>query len=297
MSLPRSLRDLRLRRRGPVGQALADWCARLARHAATQGRRKSRNPAIHQLRLVAKALRAALRLADEGDPAPDLIALDDAIRAASAAIAGSRDAVVLATLLTRLIRDADAGVQAAGSILASRWTAPDAGAGDTARAAESLVRLAQELGAALASRVSAAGIADCLRRSLRKVLRHQRRSRHSGEMDAFHAWRRWQKRLEAQMRLTSPGGGKASERRMERIHKLQELLGTLHDVDLLFLRLKEKGVLHGIPAHARKELLLRISDRQARLRKKVLRRGAAVFDGRTRKAIRNIARGWDSEAA
>jgi CHAD domain-containing protein len=294
MSLPRPLRDLRLRRQGAVGQALAQWCTRLALHASTQGVRKSRDLAIHQLRLVAKALRAALRLADEGDPGPDLLNLDQAIRAAAASVAGSRDAVVLAQLLGRLVQDASPEVQAAATALGTNWTTQANAAGDTVRAAGALVELAGKLGPELAVRVNANGIADCLRRSLHKVTRHQRRARQSGQMESFHAWRRWQKRLEAQIRLTSPTSGKAFDRRMERIHKLQELLGSLHDVDLLFLRLSQKGGLRGVTVKVRRELIQLVTARQDRLRKKALRRGASVLDGKARKAIRGIARKWEA---
>lgn len=297
MSLPRPLRDLRLRRQGPVGQALAQWCTRLARHASTQGQRKSRDLAIHQLRLVAKALRAALRLADDGDPAPDLLELDQAIRAAAATVAGSRDAVVLAHLLDRLVRDASPDVQAVASTLGAQWTKHASAAGDTLKAAEALVNLAGKLGPELATRVSADGIADCLRRSLHKVTRHQRRARQSGQMESFHAWRRWQKRLEAQLRLTSPTSGKAFDRRMDRIHKLQELLGSLHDADLLFLRLSQKGGLRDVPVKVRRELIQLVTARQERLRKKALRRGAAILDGKARKAIRGIARKWETRGS
>lgn len=294
MSLPRPLRDLRLRRQGPVGQALAEWCTRLARHASAQGRRKSRDLAIHQLRLVAKALRAALRLADEGDPAPDLLELDQLIRNAATSVAGSRDAVVLSQLLGRLVHDASPEIQATAATLGSLWTTQVAAAGDTVRAANALVELAGKLGPELAARVNADGIADCLRRSLHKVTRHHRRARQSGKMESFHAWRRWQKRLEAQLRLTSPTSGKAFDRRMDRIHKLQELLGSLHDVDLLFLRLSQKGALRGVPVKVRRELIQLVTARQDRLRKKALRRGAAILDGKARKALRGIARKWEA---
>ncbi len=297
MSLPRPLRDLRLRRRGPVGQALAQWCTRLARHASAQGRRKSRDLAVHQLRLVAKALRAALRLADEGDPAPDLLELDQSIRATAAAIAGSRDAVVLSRLLGRLAEDASTEVQAAAATLGTQWTTQATTAADIVQAADSLVELAAKLGSALADRVNADGIADCLRRSLQKVARHQRRARQSGKMESFHAWRRWQKRLEAQLRLTSPPSGKAFDRSMDRIHRLQELLGSLHDVDLLFLRLSQKGVVRGIPVKVRKELIRLVAARQDRLRKKALRRGAAVLDGKTRKSLLAVARKWGTRTS
>jgi CHAD domain-containing protein len=297
MSLPRPLRDLRLRRQGPVGQALAQWCTRLARHASAQGRRRSRNLAIHQIRLVSKALRAALRLADEGDPAPDLIDLDQRIRSTAASVAGSRDAVVLAKLLDSLVQESSPEVRAASASLGCQWITQDSGTGDTLHAAETLFQLANTLSAALASRVSAQGIADCLRRSLHKVVRHQRRARQSGKMESFHAWRRWQKRLEAQLRLTCPPSGKAFHRRMDRIHKLQELLGSLHDVDILFLRLSRKDGMRGIPPRIRQDILERVSDRQDRLRKKVLRRGAAVLDGKMKKAIRGIARKWEARNA
>lgn len=297
MSLPRPLRDLRLRRQGPVGQALAQWCTRLARHASAQGRRKSRDLAVHQLRLVGKALRAALRLADEGDPAPDLLELDQSIRAIAATIAGSRDAVVLSRLLGRLAEEASPEVQAAAAALGTQWTTQATTSADIVRAADSLVELAGRLGPELAERVNADGIADCLRRSLQKVARHQRRARRSGKMESFHAWRRWQKRLEAQLRLTSPPSGKAFDRRMDRIHRLQELLGSLHDVDLLFLRLSQKGVIRGVPVKVRKELIRLVTARQDRLRKKALRRGAAVLDGKTRKALLAVARKWGTRTS
>jgi CHAD domain-containing protein len=116
-------------------------------------------------------------------------------------------------------------------------------------------------------------------------------------MESFHAWRRWQKRLEAQLRLTSPPSGKAFDRRMDRIHRLQELLGSLHDVDLLFLRLSQKGVIRGVPVKVRKELIRLVTARQDRLRKKALRRGAAVLDGKTRKALLAVARKWGTRTS
>ena len=80
---------------------------------------------------------------------------------------------------------------------------------------------------------------------------------------------------------------------MERVHKLQELLGSLHDVDLLFLRLSQKGGFRGVPVKVGRELIQLVTARQDRLRKKALRRGAAVLDGKTRKAIRSAARNWE----
>jgi hypothetical protein len=84
---------------------------------------------------------------------------------------------------------------------------------------------------------------------------------------------------------------------MDRIHRLQELLGSLHDVDLLFLRLSQKGVIRGVPVKVRKELIRLVTARQDRLRKKALRRGAAVLDGKTRKALLAVARKWGTRTS
>lgn len=278
MSLPAPLRQLGLQPGGSAGPDLVRWCQRLGKHAESCGRRRDPNSAVHQLRLVAKALRAAVRLADSGVPAPDLVHHDKSIRKLASALGSMRDAAVQGELLLKLVREEDRRLHDAGSTLAEAWLLSPPDSAQLRETAAGLCQIASVLGAELRHRVDASGIRKALRRSLRKTLARRGEAEARGSTEAFHAWRRWQKRLESQLLLVAPTLSRRLERQLDRIHRLQEELGALHDVDQLADRLRSPSVRKHLSLQFRRRLQQLIQRKQAQLKKRVLRSARKALD-------------------
>jgi CHAD domain-containing protein len=185
--------------------------------------------------------------------------------------------VATATLLALAAKRGDARQQAA----ARRWTAGVAtGAASTATGvpdiAGALVRLRPALARHLAKAARPEALAGGLAHALRKTRRWQRRAVDSREPEAFHAWRRWQKRLETQLRWISADHGKGTKAVLADLHAQQEALGRLHDLDVL------ADLLRATPGAGAQGLLPLVAERQRRL--------AARLCDRARRPLRRLAR-------
>lgn len=291
MCLPAELRDLRLQPGRAVGDQMAEWCGHLAAHADLCREKKDPKAAVHQLRLVAKALRAAIRLANPGIPGPSLVRLDASVRKRAAALGSMRDSVVQAELLRRLVRREDRPLCLSVAELAQEWESPQPGTRLQRRIAIGLSGCARSLARELTSRADAPGIRKALRRSLRKTLAWREASE-DGTKEAFHAWRRWQKRLESQLRLTAAVSSRRLDRHLDRLHRLQEELGALHDVDELAVRLRSRPNSKHLDPEQRKRLDALLQKRQARLQRRVLRLAKKAIDRELEDHVRSVVRLW-----
>lgn len=292
MSLPAALRDLRLRPGYPVGERLAEWCERLAVHAELCGEKEQLVPAVHQLRLVAKALRAAIRLADSGAPGPDLVRQDAAIRRWAAGLGSMRDSAVQGALMRHLVRREDRLLRDTVDGIVERWEPRPPDAGLRRRSAVQLAQSARAVGPKLMARADAPGIRKALRRSLRKSLAWREAAEEEGAMEAFHAWRRWQKRLEFQLRLAASGSTRRLNKQLDRLHRLQEELGALHDVDQLAVRMRSRPIAKLLNPERRKRIDSLLQQRQSRLQRRVLRLAKKAVDRELGDRVRSIARLW-----
>ncbi len=292
MSLPAALRDLRLQPGRAVGEQLAEWCESLAAHADLCRDRKDPKAAVHQLRLVAKTLRAAIRLANPGTLGPNLARLDASVRKRSAALGSMRDSVVQAELLRRLVRREDRPLRLNVARLAREWESPQPGTGLQRRIAIGLSGCARRLARELTTRAEAPGIRKALRRSLRKTLAWREASEEEGATEAFHAWRRWQKRLESQLRLAAAVSSRRLDRHLDRLHGLQEELGALHDVDELAVRLRSRPNSKHLDPEQRQRVDTLLHKRQARLQRRVLRLAKKAVDRELEDHVRSVVRFW-----
>jgi len=155
-----------------------------------------------------------------------------------------------------------------------------------------LAAIAEDLGPTLGARIKPVGIRKALRRALRKTMEWHTRAEEEGLTDAFHAWRRWQKRLELQLRLTAPEPSPKLARQLDRLHDLQEQLGALHDIDQLVTRFAAKAVVRrfGVEHWTRVDQLLK--KRQLRLRRQVLRTAKKALHEKLERHVAAVGKLW-----
>lgn len=296
MPLPRSIRFLRLRPSGPVETRLRHWLGQVAAYSASLDPARDPVEGIHQLRLVSKALRAAIRLADGGQPAPDLLRHDRAIRKFAALVSGARDAQVHSELLLKLSRKQPEALCTAIELLIRRRR-PRKTASDVAvRAVRGVAAEASALQLLLPGRIGPISISEAIRRVHRKTQGWRDRAIEASVPTDFHAWRRWQKRLEAQLRLVGMAEAGKSDRLLRDLHKLQEDLGSLHDTDALEERLASEAQWQGITPGIRRSVLKLLHQRQRELRRRLVKRSRKVLGSRLRQYCRSTAKAWERAA-
>lgn len=296
MPLPRLIRSFRLRPGGPVEARLHRWLGQLAAYCSSLDPIGDPVHGIHQLRLVSKALRAVIRLADGGQPAPDLLRHDRAIRRLAGLVSGARDAQVQSELLLRLARKQPDVLLAATERLIQRRR-PRKTASDVAvKAVRGVAAEAMVLQQVLPGRIDAISIGKAIRRVHRKTQGWRERAVEGTVPTDFHAWRRWQKRLEAQLRLVGAERGDASDRLLEDLHELQEDLGALHDADELEERLVGDAQWRGIAPGIRRRVLKLLHQRQRDLRRRLMKSSRKVLGARLRQYCRSTAKAWEKAA-
>lgn len=296
MPLPRSIRSFRLRPGGPVEARLHHWLGQLAAYCASLDPVRDPVEGIHQLRLVSKALRAAIRLADGGRPGPDLLRHDRAIRKLAGLVSSARDAQVHAELLRKLARRQPEALRSAVELLIRRRR-PRKTASDVAvRAVRGVADEANALQRLLSGRIDPISISKAVRRVYRKTLGWRERAVEAAVPTDFHAWRRWQKRLEAQLRLVGTARTQAPDRLLRDLHEMQEDLGALHDADELEERLAGEAQWRGITPGIRRRLLKLLHQRQRELRRRLVKSSGKVLGSRLRQCCRSTAKAWEKVA-
>ncbi len=296
MPLPRSIRAFRLRPGSPVALRLQHWLGHLSAYSASLDPIRDPVEGIHQLRLVAKSLRAVIRLADGGRPAKDLILRDRAIGRLAARVGVSRDSQVHSELLLKLARKEGAPVLAAVGLLIRRHAVRNSSSGAASKVIGGLTGEADALQRLLPARVDPGSIGKAVWRSYRKTLGWRERAVEESVPTDFHAWRRWQKRLEAQLRLVGVDDANDPGRLWSDLHELQEDLGTLHDVDELADRLGAEAQWKGIHPRIRRRLLKLLDQRQRELRRRLVRGSRKVLGTRLRQCCRATAKAWEKAA-
>ncbi len=294
MPMPSALRDRRIVSGRPAAIQAIALARDLVAHARLQVAVTDLPEAIHQTRLVLKALRALLRLlrSPEGRRPPDR--LDATFKELGRKLSPTRDRDVAASTLLALVgkRGNPAQKSAAKRWIGSiRHSMPShealaSVAGAMARALPSLVRRLRAVG-------NPEAIVSGLLRSLQRARRWQRRALETGKPDAFHSWRRWQKRIETQLRWVHPSDRRGMRSLLGALHDQQEALGQLHDLDVLagLLSAKDPGLDAKLASDARKLLPL-VLVRQRRLKSRLSRRDARLPVRTIQRAIREVRRGW-----
>lgn len=296
MPLPRSIRFFRLRPGSPVEARLCQWLGQLAAYSASLDPVRDPIEGIHQLRLVSKALRAAIRLADGGQPAPDLLRHDRAIRRFAGLVSGARDAQVHSDLLLKLGRKQPEAIRTAIELLIRRRKPRTTASNVAIRAVRGVAAEAASLQLLLPRRIDPVSISMAIRRVHRKTQGWRERAIEGSIPTDFHAWRRWQKRLEAQLRLVSTAKTGNPDRLLRDLHVLQEDLGALHDADELEERLAGNAQWRGITPGIRHRLLKLVHQRQRELRRRLVKRSRKVLGSRLRQCCRSTAKAWEKVA-
>jgi CHAD domain-containing protein len=292
MPLPDVLRERTLVPGRPaVAQAVA-LASALVAHAGKQTDGADPVEAIHQVRLLLKSLRALLRLLSSPATGRPPARLDARLQALGQELSPTRDRDVAGLTLDELVRKRGSAAEQAA---AKRWihavhpTPPDPET--LARTVRGLERLAPALRRHLKASATQTALADGLARSIKKAKRWRERAMKSRKSEAFHAWRRWQKRLEIQLRWLRDGAGPRVGALLSELHDRQEDLGQLHDLDLLLEGL-QRSLSHGSPSQVRdaRHLLPLVLDRQQRLQRRVIRRARDTSDARLARALKQIRR-------
>jgi CHAD domain-containing protein len=274
--------------------------------------------AVHEGRKAIKRTRAIVRLL-EGELGHGTSADEQSrLRAAAAGLAGARDAeVMLATLEDLSRRHRKKLAKRKGVVRLRRRLAGDRKAAERALLEPAnRLRVASEL-RAFAARAGAwqldnrPGI-DPIEAGLHKVYASGRRrmakadGKQGGRMRTMHQWRKRVKDLryaaEALQHYTAGGsrrGRSSAHEAKERkwltdmatnADELGELLGEDHDLAVLGQWVSDHGASTGAGRATRHKLHKLIRRRRAKLRRRALRRGKALYKRKPRKFIARVAR-------
>ncbi len=293
MRLPVALRKRSFLPDRPVGLQAVTLAEQLLAHS--QDQTKSRNPAesVHQVRLVLKALRALIRLFPNPGSGTPPGGLDDRLKLLGRQLSPVRDREVAQATLRELVRKHGGRTErnAAHAWLRS-WVGPSVEPDATTRDATiaALSGLGPGLRRHLRRAASPSGLSGALNHSLCKARRHHQHAERSGKPESFHAWRRWQKRLEAQLRWS--GGSERLKPLVGKLHALQEDLGRLHDLDVLAHLLHQAVSDQPPTATGVPELSALVTQRFQRLQRRILLEGRPLLRRRLPTAVRRVRRAW-----
>lgn len=288
--MPAELRECRLVPGRPAAAQAQALATDLVAHAAAQAGAADPAEAVHQVRLVLKALRALVRLVPDPRTGRPPTKVERPLQSLGRRLSPTRDLDVATATLAALAAEHGGPRHRAAARRWIRSTRPAPTARATAAVGVALRRLQPALLRHLAAHARGPAIARGLERALRKAERWQARAAKDGRVEAFHAWRRWLKRLETQLRWTHPRASRPVRRIHDRLADLQEDLGRLHDLDVL-AELLGAGDGRGPAAADARLLLPLVAERGSRLRARVLRRGRDLPSGRLHRLVRALRRG------
>jgi CHAD domain-containing protein len=261
--------------------------------------------AVHATRKRFKRLRATVRLARDAIGEPTYDRENTALRMAGRRISAPRDAqMLLATLDTLTERFADELPASATSALRDRLerdrriattALTDTGGDiDATRAA-----IAGALARTPAWTFERDGF-DAIRPGLKRIYRRGRQSMRAAREDPtpenLHEWRKRTKDLWHATQIVGDARPERLDGFAKRAHKLADLLGDGHDLELLreYVEAHPQTVSH---EPSRKALLAIIDRRSDKLRGKALKRGAKLYRRKPGTFVERIERGWRKRAA
>jgi hypothetical protein len=249
---------------------------------------------VHEVRRRCKALRALIRLVKP--VFPDFAAENMAFRDIAHALAGSRDAKVLADTLDAL---ADDDADAAGQKLVARLRKRLAKPRDNPAAVhKALDKCATQLLAARGRAehwtLSAEGwdaISGGLARTVRSARRAMKTLDKADDATCSHEWRKHVKYHWHHMRLLRITAPDAASERIRLAARLADLLGARHDLDLFVETLDAQPGRAG-DAATLDLLIARARKRAARLEAKARVLGERLFDEKPRKLAGKWGERW-----
>jgi CHAD domain-containing protein len=275
--------------------------------------------AVHEARKSIKRLRTIVRLL-EGELGPETSArTQSTLRAAAAGLAGARDAEVMLTTLDDLIgrHPKKLGKRKGIARLRRRLAAERQAAERALLEPANRLRVASEL-TAFAARACDWRLADRsgiapIETGLRSVYASGRRrmakaaGKRGGRMRTMHAWRKRVKDLRyaaEALQRPAPASGRGRKRTRSRAEsawlrdlakgadELGELLGEEHDLAVLGQWISDHGASAGAGRPSRRRLHKLIRRRRAKLRRRALRRGRALYQRKPRRFLARVARAY-----
>lgn len=259
--------------------------------------------AVHATRKRLKRLRACVRLARDAVGEETYERENDAFRAAAHELSAGRDAHVLLATLEELR-------ERFGEELPGRATGPlrerleaerDAAvpSRDDERVDAVLTALREAHERTPAWTFDGAGF-DALSAGLRRIYRRGRKRMRAARKDPsaenLHEWRKRVKDLWHATQVLHAARPKRMQRLAKRAHKLADLLGDGHDLQMLRDYVTARPELFEHADHA--QALLAVIDRRSdALRDKALKRGRKLYDQSPKRFVKRVGRGWRERVA
>jgi len=248
---------------------------------------------VHEVRQATKKLRALIRLVRPDFDRFD--AVNATLRDLARSLSGARDAQVMIDTVDDLFEDHPdelAGIDLEAIRIA---LAPQpAVAGDGAMLADvrkQLVTLRAASRRWTLGREGWVAIEGGLRATYRKARRLMRQAERHGDAGASHDWRKHVKYHGQHIRLIEAMAPDGLHDRAHRLHKLGDLLGRRHDLDVLVATMAAHPEhFGGIAAARRIDALVR--HRIRRLDKRARKLGEPLFERKPGRMIRHWAAEW-----
>ncbi|HEY3969867.1 MAG TPA: CHAD domain-containing protein [Solirubrobacteraceae bacterium] len=270
---------------------------------------------VHEARKAIKRMRALARLLRQQLGEQEFARVNASLRSAGQRLAGARDADVrLATLRELIERHPHALTPSQRSSMEDR----PAGEGilrleeqlrreclhsgqpsDTAEVLSDIAAMRDQLARWSLVDTNFETLASGLRRIYRegrhRYARCKRTSERGGRMNGHseqdvHDWRKRVKSLYYALDMLGAKQAKGARRATRRADRLGDLLGSEHDLWMLYAYVEEHPDVFGSDAAAKAELLKLIEQRRRRLRKRALALGARLYKRKPRKFTRRIGR-------
>jgi CHAD domain-containing protein len=263
---------------------------------------------VHEARKAIKRMRALARLLRDELGEREFARVNDSLRSAGRRLAGSRDADVrLATLRELIERHPHALAPSRGTANGNgsgregirhleeqlqRERLNNSGPSDIDEVLTDIASMRDQL-----ARWSLVDIDfDTLSPGLRRIYRegryrYARCSReHGRDEQDVHDWRKRVKSLYYALDMLGAKQAKGARRATRRADRLGEVLGSEHDLWMLYAYVEEHPEAFGKDTAAKAELLKRIEQRRRRLRKRALALGARLYKRKPGKFTRRIGR-------
>jgi CHAD domain-containing protein len=253
--------------------------------------------AVHAARKAVKKERSLLRLSRAALPAKQRRAENAALRRAARGLSDARDAEVIVQTLDQLSERfpgqlPESSFTAVREPLEREREAARTTLVDSARVPQAAGQLAGARARIDGWRLRSAGwpaLQAGLKRSYQRGRGAMREAERQRSAERMHAWRKRVKDLWYHHRLLAPVGGPAIRGQAKDLHRLADLLGDHHDLDVLRRRLTDGSV------HAAADvdgIVGLIEHRQAELEGEALSVGSRVYAEKPAAFVRRMRSAW-----
>lgn len=196
---------------------------------------------IHQLRVCTKRLRALLWLIRAQLPESTVTALNREAKTLADWLSGARDAQVALQTLQAVVDDAQGTEPAQRLFSLLQRNQPESSQTDLAppdwsALQQHLEEMIQSWSTLASAEIQRKHLKQGLKRSFRRGRRDWKASREVTDVEPLHDWRKQVKRLLYQQQLLQQQPDKTGKR----LKRLGDLLGQLHDIDMLDERLQQQ---------------------------------------------------------